>query len=164
VLGSIATIVGVIASGLALTAALFVLGWRAKSPLVLRPIVWLSKRFINRGQMRTAGRPGAYAAIIRHRGRTTGTAYETPIGVVADDEGFLVALPYGTRTSWLRNVLASGRATLVHEGVTYEVDRPALIPMASVVGRFVPGDRRMFRILRVDECLRLRLAAESLAA
>lgn len=65
-------------------ALAFVVGWRAKSRLVLGPIVWFSKKVMNPMQMRTAGTPGAYASIIRHRGRISGARYATPVGVVAD--------------------------------------------------------------------------------
>jgi deazaflavin-dependent oxidoreductase (nitroreductase family) len=157
------TVLGVVVLGLAAFAIAYVVGWRAKSGLVLRPIVWMSKKVMNPMQMRTAGTPGAYASIVRHRGRISGTAYETPVGVVADGDAFLVALPYGTRAQWLRNVLAAGSATLVHEGVTYRLDRPELIPMATVADRFSVSDQRMFRWLRVEGCLRLR-DAESMAA
>lgn len=152
----IINILGVIVIGLAALAAAFVLGWRVKSPLVLGPIIAMSKRFMNPSQMRTAGTPGAYAGIIRHRGRVSGTAYETPIGIVADGESILVALPYGTRAQWLRNVLAAGSATIVHEGRTSRVDAPELVPMASVADRFVASDQGMFRVLRVDQALRMR--------
>jgi len=111
---------------------------------------------MNPMQMRSAGTPGAYASIVRHRGRVSGAEYETPVGVVADGDAFLVALPYGSRTQWLRNVLAAGSATLVHEGSTYQVDRPELIAMATVADRFSASDRGMFRWLRVEDCLRLR--------
>jgi deazaflavin-dependent oxidoreductase (nitroreductase family) len=160
----ILTLLGAIVVGLAALAAAFVVGWRVKSPLVLRPIIAFSKRFMNPAQMRTAGTPGAYAGIIRHRGRVSGTAYETPIGVVEDGASFLVALPYGTRAQWLRNVLAAGTATLVHEGRTYRVDAPELVSMASVVDRFSSSDQQGFRVLRVDQALRLRNAGEESAA
>ncbi len=152
----IITILGAIVLGIVALGAAFIVGWRVKSPLVLGPIVAFSKRFMNPSQMRTAGTPGAYAGIIRHRGRVSGTAFETPIGIVAEGPAFLVALPYGSRTQWLRNVLAAGTATVVHEGRTCRVDAPELIPMASVVDRFSTSDQRMFPVLRVDNCLRLR--------
>jgi deazaflavin-dependent oxidoreductase (nitroreductase family) len=151
-------VLGAVILGFAALAVAYVVGWRAKSGLVLGPIVWMSKKVMNPMQMRTAGTPGAYASIVRHRGRITGTEFETPVGVVADRDAFLVALPYGTRTQWLRNVLAAGSATLVHEGTTYRVDRPELIPMATVAERFAASDQRLFRWLRVEDCLRLRNA------
>jgi deazaflavin-dependent oxidoreductase (nitroreductase family) len=149
---------GAIILGLAALVVTFVVGLRTKSGLVLGPIVWLSKRFMNPMQMRSAGTPGAYAGIIRHRGRVSGTAYETPIGIVAAGDSFYVALPYGRRAQWLRNVLAAGSATLVHEGRTYRVDRPEMIPMATAAGRFSASDQGLFRWLRVEDCLRLRNA------
>jgi deazaflavin-dependent oxidoreductase (nitroreductase family) len=153
-LAVLAAIVVVIAVAL----VLFVIGWRAKSGLVIRPIVALSKAVMNPFQMRTAGTPGAYASIIRHRGRVSGTAYQTPVGVVTDGDDFLIALPYGTRAQWLRNVLAAGSAELVHEGATYRVANPELIPMASVAEHFSPSDQGLFKAMRIDACLRLQAA------
>jgi deazaflavin-dependent oxidoreductase (nitroreductase family) len=149
---------GLVVLGLASLAIAFVVGWRAKSGLVLRPIVWMSKKVMNPMQMRSAGTPGAYASIVRHRGRKSGAEYETPIGVVAEGDAFLVALPYGSRAQWLRNVLAAGSAMLVHEGTTYHVDRPELIPLATVADRFSASDQKLFRWLRVEDCLRLHNA------
>lgn len=136
----------------------FILGWRRQSRLVLGLVVWFSKHVINPRQLRSAGTPGAYAGIVRHRGRVSGRSYETPVGVVATKDAYLVALPYGPRTSWLRNVIASGSATLVHEGATFDVDRPEVIPMAGVATHFSAADQGSFRLLRVDHCLRLRRA------
>jgi deazaflavin-dependent oxidoreductase (nitroreductase family) len=155
-MSQILTIIIAIVLAIGTLGAAFVLGWRAKSPLVLRPIVALSKRFMNPSQMRSAGTPGAYAGIIRHRGRVSGTAYETPVGIVADGDAFLVALPYGSRTQWLRNVLAAGSASIVHEGRTHRADMPTLVPMASIADRFSKTDQGLFRWLRVEDCLRLR--------
>src|SRR5512143_1747052 len=135
-MGQILTVIVVISLGIGALGTAFVLGWRAKSPLVLGPIIAFSKRFMNPQQMRTAGTPGAYAGIIRHRGRVSGTAYDTPVCIVPDGDAFLVALPYGSRAQWLRNVLAAGTATVVHEGRTYRVDAPRLVRLASVADRF----------------------------
>ena len=143
----------------AVAAAAFVIGMRTKSPLVLGVLVWLAKHVFNGAQMRTAGQPGAYAGIIRARGRVSGRMIETPVGIVTTETGFLIALPYGPRPQWLQNVIAAGEATLVHEGATYAVDRPELIETRSVAERFSPTDQRLFRLLAVDECLRLRPAA-----
>jgi deazaflavin-dependent oxidoreductase (nitroreductase family) len=139
----------------AFLAVAFVVGMRRRSLLVHRPIFWISRRWLNPKQMRTAGHPGAYAGIIRHVGRRTGRAYETPVGVMATEDGLLIALPYGRRPSWLQNVLTAGSATIVHEGVTYPVTGPRIVPMAQVLQHFAASDRLAMRILRTDECLRL---------
>jgi deazaflavin-dependent oxidoreductase (nitroreductase family) len=156
VLMSIVTVVVVIALTLTAIGSLFLLGMRRKSPLVLGPVIWISRRVLNPLQMRSAGKPGAYASIIRHRGRASGRAYETPVGVIPTDDGFVIALPYGTRTSWLRNVLASGSAMVVHEGHLYQVDQPEVVPMHDAEHYFSPGDQRSHRGFGVDRCLMLR--------
>ncbi len=152
----LATVAGALFVGLMAIALIFLLGVRAKSPLVLGPLIRLQRAILNPRQLRSAGTPGAYAAVIRHRGRISGRPYETPVGAVAADDGFVIALPYGSRASWVQNVLASGSATIVHEGQTYQVDQPEIIPMQAVAARFTAGDQRSFRWLAVDQALRVR--------
>jgi deazaflavin-dependent oxidoreductase (nitroreductase family) len=133
----------------------FLTGMRAKSPLVLDAVRRTSratKRFV----LKSSGTPGGIASIVRHVGRTTGRAYETPVNAVATDEGFLIALPYGLNTDWLKNVLASRSATIVHEGNTYRVDRPEIVPMSVAAPLFSPGDQRTHRRFRVEQCLLVR--------
>jgi deazaflavin-dependent oxidoreductase (nitroreductase family) len=150
------TLVGVLILGLAVIALAMLVGMRAKSALVLDPLIRLQRAFINPRQMRSAGTAGAYAAVIRHRGRISGRAYETPVGAVVADDGFLIALVYGSRTSWLRNVLASGSATIVHEGREYAVAQPEIVSMQAVQAHFTAGDRQGFRWLGIDQALRVR--------
>jgi len=152
----LATVAGALFLGLAVLAIVYLVGMRAKSPLVQSPLIRLQRAVINPRQMRSAGTPGAYASVIRHRGRTSGRPYETPVGVVATDDGFVIALVYGSRTNWLRNVVASGSATIVHEGQTYAVDQPEVVPMEAVKAHFTAGDQRGFRWYAVDQAVRLR--------
>lgn len=94
--------------------------------------------------------------MIRHVGRTSGRPYETPASAVATDDGFVIALPYGPNTDWLKNVLASGSAVIVHEGNTYRVHRPEMVPMSDAAHFFPPEDQRTHRRFRVEECLLVR--------
>ncbi len=158
-LGQVAAVVVALLLVLATGGLLFFIGMRAKSPLVQRPVVWFSKHVVNPRQLRSAGTPGAYASVIGTIGRKSGRAYQTPVSVVTDDDGFLVALPYGTRPQWLRNLQAAGSGTLVHDGSTYAVDRPEIVPMADVEDRFPPSDQRTHRLFNVDQCVRIRVAA-----
>ncbi len=137
----------------------FVVGMRKKSPRVLRAVRSMNRAVFNPIQMGTAGTPGAYAAIVRHVGRTSGNRYETPVGAVPTDDGFLIALPYGTDADWLKNVVAAGTATIVHEGETHEVDRPRVVAMAEVADSFSDGDRRAHRVFGVQEALCVRRAS-----
>ncbi len=152
--GQILMVVGILLVGLVVLGATMVLGMRGKSPAVLG-VVRAVSRALGARQLRSSGKPGSFASIIRHRGRNSGKAYSTPVGIVPNGDGFLIALPYGTRSHWLRNVLAGGSATIVSEGYVYAVDRPELVPTAAVAHCFALADQRLFRLLRVDQCLSL---------
>jgi hypothetical protein len=83
---------------------------------------------------------------------------------VAADDGWAIALPYGTTADWVRNVLAAGAATIVHEGHTHVVDRPELVPTSTVAHHFPRGEQRNLRVFGVDRCLRLRAMVEGCRA
>jgi deazaflavin-dependent oxidoreductase (nitroreductase family) len=46
-----------------------------------------------------------------HVGRTTGRPYKTPIMLYQRGDRGVIALTYGERTQWLKNVLAAGTCT-----------------------------------------------------
>jgi hypothetical protein len=119
----------------------------------------VNRAVVNPRQLATAGRPGAYASVIVHTGRTCGRVYHTPVGAERTADGFMIALVYGSGTDWLKNVLSAGSATIVHEGVSYEVDSPQVVPLADIVGDLPPGTSRSLRLFGVTEALTLRLAA-----
>jgi deazaflavin-dependent oxidoreductase (nitroreductase family) len=134
----------------------FLLGMRTKYPPVVNAVRRVNRAVFNPRQMGSAGSPGAYASVIRHKGRTSGKAYETPVGAVPTDDGFVIALPYGSEADWLKNVSAAGSATIVNEGHTYRVDQPQVVPMEAVAAQFPPHDQRNFRVLDVNQALRIR--------
>jgi len=148
-------VAGALVAGLILLMLAFVFGMRAKSPVVLRAIRRFNRRFMNPRQMKTAGTPGAYAGFVRHVGRRSGRVFETPVGPFATDDGFVIALPYGTSSDWVKNVLAAGSATLVTEGQTVEVDQPEIVPLGDVVDFLPSKERRNLRLFRVEQALRV---------
>ena len=149
------SLLGAILVGIVALGAVFLGGMRAKWPPVVDAVRRLTMRVFNPRQMATAGEPGAFAGVLRHTGRTSGKAYETPLGIEPTDDGFVIALVYGDRTQWVKNVLAAGHATIVKDGATYEVDRPEIVPMAEVTDFFSSSDRRMTGVFGVEECLRV---------
>ena len=90
-------------------------GMRSKSPRVL-DAVRRTGRAMRPLAMKSSGTAGGNASVVRHVGRKTGRPFETPVKAVATDDGFVIALPYGRNTDWLKNVLASGSATILDEG------------------------------------------------
>ncbi len=111
--------------------------------------------------LRSAGKEGSGTSVIRHVGRRSGRTYETPVIAVRHGDSFLIALPYGQRTDWLKNVLGKGSAAIVTNGHTYEVDQPEVIAMAEATAYFRPREQRMHRQFHVDTALRVHRLPEA---
>jgi deazaflavin-dependent oxidoreductase (nitroreductase family) len=143
---------------LALTvlAALFLVGMRSKSPLVQDRVRRFNRTVTNPRVLRSAGSPGTQTGVMRHVGRISGRAYQTPVGPFAVEDHYIIALPYGANTDWVRNVVAAGSATLVHEGRSVPVHMPEVVPTAEVIGELPVSQQRVLRVFGVDQCLRVR--------
>lgn len=154
--------------GLLLVAAVlwvaFTLAMRAKYPPLLTGIRKMNRAATNPRQMGTAGQPGAYASIVRHVGRNSGTPYETPVQALPTDDGFVIPLPYGDTADWMKNVLAAGTASIVNEGADHTVDRPEIVPTDKALA-YVPRKYQWsLRLYGVDTFLQVRLAEDQSAA
>ena len=150
------TVVAGLFLALSAIAMVYALGIRSRSSTVGNAARAFHRAVGNPRQMRSAGMPHTFASVIRHRGRRTGRTYESPVWAMPTEDGFVIALVYGSRTDWLKNVLASGAATIVHDGSTYRVDRPEIVPMESARTYFPATIQRVDRLIRVDRCLRVR--------
>ena len=136
----------------------FFVGMRTGSRFVRDVVRRFNRALGNPYQMKTAGTPGAYASVIRHVGRTTGRSYATPVVPFSTEYGFVIALPYGPGTDWVKNVMASGSATIVCEGNSYPIDRPELVPV-TMAAPFMPAkEQRSLRRFHIDRCLLVRRA------
>ena len=87
-----------------------------------------NRRVTNPLLMRGLGglRPPGYAVVVHH-GRRSGRAYRTPISVFRRRGGYVVALTYGPRTDWLRNVLAAGECLLERRGRRVRLANPRVV-------------------------------------
>jgi hypothetical protein len=155
---SLVRLIGATAMALTAVATVFVVGMRTKSPAVVNRVRRFNRAVTNPRVLRSAGSPGASASVVRHVGRISGRNYETPVGPFAVGDDFVIALPYGPGADWVRNVVASGFATLVHEGRTVPVDRPEVVPTAEVIRELPTSEQRTLRLFGVDQCLRVRPA------
>ncbi len=94
--------------------------------------------------------------VIRHVGRTSGQAYRTPVEAMPVDDGFIVMLVYGSRSDWVRNVLAAGAATVEIDGDAVDVVDPELIDLDEAYRRLPSGTKRPPKLLKIGEFLALR--------
>lgn len=142
--------------------SVLVAGMRWKLPPVIDAVRWMNRSLTNPRVMRTAGSSGTQTSVIRHVGRTSGRTYETPVDVIATSDGFLIALPYGTRADWVRNVLAAGSATIVSQGESVDVEAPIIAATAEVAGQLPARTLRTLSLFGVTECLHLQRSTDGL--
>ncbi len=151
----VATVLGAVLIAVLAAVSVVVIGIRTKYPPVLDRIRRYARDVGNPRQLASAGTPGSSASLLRHTGRKSGRQYQTPVTATRTADGFVIGLPYGPNTDWLKNVLAGGSATITHQGSTYECDEPAVVPTAEAAAAFSARERRILRLMGVDDCLRL---------
>ena len=95
--------------------------------------------------------------VVHYRGRRTGRDLSTPVQVRATPDAFVIALPWGSGTQWVRNVQAAGGCTVTWRGTDHVVDSPRVIGRAEATA-FRGWERLALRLLRTDEFLSLRRA------
>ena len=66
-------------------------------------------------------------AILRHTGRTSGTAYATPVVALRTSDGFIVPLPFGDATQWAKNLFAAGGGSIRSAGHEHHVGDPRIV-------------------------------------
>ena len=94
-------------------------------------------------------------AVVRHRGRTSGREYQTPVNLFRTDGGFVIALTYGPRTDWVKNVLAAGGCTLETRGTRIACTAPRLYRDPSRQ-HIRPVENAVLGLIGVEDFLELR--------
>lgn len=80
-----------------------------------KSVARFNKRFTNRLTLKVAGYL-PWFAIVSHVGRKSGRAYRTPVNAFRTDDGYIIALTYGSESDWVKNVLAAGSCELQTRG------------------------------------------------
>jgi hypothetical protein len=140
-------VVGAVAGIAVVLLSVLVVGMRWKLRPVIDAVRRMNRSLTNTRVMRTAGSTGTHTSVIRHTGRTSGRTYETPVDVITTGDGFLIALPYGTRADWVRNVLAQARPRSSKPGESVDVDAPIIAATAEVAGQLPARTLRTLHLL-----------------
>ena len=94
--------------------------------------------------------------VVRHVGRRTGRTYRTPVNAFPAAGGYVVAVSYGRRSDWVRNVLAAGGCVLEARGQLWPCSARLV---EDPLRRLVPGPARLIlRVIGVEEFLVLTTA------
>jgi deazaflavin-dependent oxidoreductase (nitroreductase family) len=76
-------------------------------------------------------------AILHHTGRTSGKAYSIPVVALRTPDGFVIPVPFGDATQWVKNVLAAGGGSLRFAGRDYQISDPELVDL-DVAATYLP--------------------------
>ena len=75
-------------------------------------------------------------ALLRHIGRRSGKPYETVIWVWLLGEGFVIALTYGPKVDWYRNMVAAGGGEVFWHKRVYAVGKPEPMDLETALPAF----------------------------
>jgi deazaflavin-dependent oxidoreductase (nitroreductase family) len=95
----------------------------------------INKRVFNPGAIRRGGYP-----VVRHVGRTSGKSYETPLDAFPTKSGYVLVARYGPESDWVRNILASGSATLRIGGEEHALASPQLVSQKEALDALVSAE------------------------
>lgn len=65
--------------------------------------------------------------LVHHIGRSSGAYYTTPVWAFRHGDEFVLALTYGPRTDWLRNLQAAGFVTATYRNQEWRLTEPRVI-------------------------------------
>jgi deazaflavin-dependent oxidoreductase (nitroreductase family) len=105
----------------------------------------LNKHLLNPAVLRLAGRKHFYASALQHTGRRSGKQYVTPVAATRVTDGFVVPLPYGDRTDWLRNLMTEPDGSLQFQGETYQISSPTVVDAATALAELPPNRRQLVK-------------------
>ena len=117
-----------------------------------RSIAVFNKNVTNRFFLLFAGGIPPFA-VLRHRGRRTGRKYETPLMAFKIDDGFVIALTYGRKVDWVKNLLTHENGVLLYGGEEYTLHSIRHAPCDEVKDRFPSIVRIALGIISVNDCL-----------
>ncbi|MEA2608645.1 MAG: hypothetical protein QOJ75_888 [Chloroflexota bacterium] len=80
-------------------------------------------------------------AVLRHTGRTSGTAYATPIVALGTPDGFMIPLPFGAATQWARNLFAAGGGSIRVSGREHLIVEPQVVDLEAAATYLPPPIR-----------------------
>jgi deazaflavin-dependent oxidoreductase (nitroreductase family) len=71
-----------------------------------RRLALLNRNVLNRVVAGTLTRLPGFGVVL-HRGRKSGKQYRTPVRLLRTGDRYVISLPYGPNSDWVRNVLAA---------------------------------------------------------
>ena len=94
----------------------------------------------------------AYSAL-KHRGRSSGREYITPLSAYPLGDGFVMAVLYGEakNVDWARNVMEASWCVLKTCGEEYVLEKPEIISASQALAAYPPLLRLVYRSRGIHE-------------
>ncbi|MGI9253738.1 MAG: nitroreductase [Thermomicrobiales bacterium] len=115
----------------------------------------INRRITNPIMLQAARLGFSYPAVVQHRGRSSGRAYETPVAAVETPDSFIIPLPYGEGVDWRRNVQAAGGCTLRYRNRPVDLSDPRVVGRTVVAELSSPEDMQVWDRFGIDRFLML---------
>jgi deazaflavin-dependent oxidoreductase (nitroreductase family) len=126
-----------------------------------RRVIRLAARLINPLTLLVAGRRWMpIVGVLHHVGRRSGRAYATPLGMRPLGRSFLLPRTFGENAAWYQNVLAAGWCAVIYRGKEYTLIDPEVVDYATAAPAFPHYELLQFRLIGINEFLRLQVAPE----
>lgn len=130
-----------------------------------RRLVRFAARLINPLTLLVAGRRWMpIIGVLVHRGRTSGRLYSTPLGMRQLGDSFVMPLTFSESAAWYRNVRAAGWCVVRYRGGEYPLVSPEVIDYAAAAPAFPRYELLQFRLVGINEYLRMRQAPSGWSA
>ncbi|HEV2476445.1 MAG TPA: nitroreductase [Candidatus Dormibacteraeota bacterium] len=124
-----------------------------------RRVVRFAARLINPLTLLVAGRRWMpIVGVLVHPGRTSGRLYSTPLGMRHLGDSFVMPLTFSEGAAWYRNVRAAGWGAVRYMGRQYTLVSPEVIDYATAAPAFPRYELLQFRLVGINEYLRMRQA------
>jgi deazaflavin-dependent oxidoreductase (nitroreductase family) len=115
--------------------------------------------FVNPLTLLVAGRSWMpIVGVLHHVGRRSGRAYATPLGMHLLGDTILLPRTFGDNAAWYQNVLAAGSCAVTYRGKSYSLIDPEIVDYAIAARAFPGFELFLFRVIGINEYLRLHLA------
>lgn len=127
-----------------------------------RSAVRFAARIINPLTLLIAGRRWMpILGVLHHRGRQSGRMYATPLGMRPLGDAFIMPRTFGKDAAWYLNVKAAGWGVVTYKGRDYTLVDPQVVDYATAAPAFPRYELLQFRLVGINEYLRLRQAPSS---
>jgi deazaflavin-dependent oxidoreductase (nitroreductase family) len=117
----------------------------------------LNKYVTNKLLIHICGKQFGHFVILSHVGRKSGKVYRIPIIAEPIENGFVIALTYGKKVDWYKNVMANGGCAIIWKNKEFRLTHPEFIDKEIGVMAFPAIFRSGLSKMEIQYYLRLEV-------